>query len=114
MTYTFTTIERGTWRLDATDVNEPFLVEYDEAAAFYNQTSANYAYTIFKVVELMCARYIERRTRNSDKVGLEIYKARLKQLYHTRDFWKQQAGVQDTPLTYSFIDTGLDAVDPDA
>jgi hypothetical protein len=111
-TYTPTTDENGTWRLDATDDNEPFLVFYPEFAAHYNSTGGNYAYAIFKVVRTMCNRYIEKRPRNGDKVGMAVYEARLKAMYETLEFWEQQAGVQDAPLSSGYIDTALDATDP--
>lgn len=112
MTYTPTTDENGTWRLDATDVIEPFLVTYEQFASLYNSTGGNYSYAIYKVVKLMCTIYIERRPRNGDKVGMAVYDARLKAMYETLEFWEEQAGVQDAPLTVGYIDTQLDAEEP--
>jgi hypothetical protein len=112
MTYTLTANQVSTIRLDSTDAIEPFLVNYEEMALFYDQTAGDYAYTVFKVVKLAQARYIERRPRNGDTVGMKVWEARYKQLCETLEFWQQQAGVDDTPLSVGYIDTALDAPDP--
>jgi hypothetical protein len=112
MTYTPTATQVSTIRLDSTDVIEPFLVTYEEMALFYDQTEGNYAYTVFKVVTLMCTRWLNRRPRNGDKVGMEVYNARKKQLYELLEFWRSQSGVDDTPLSVGYLDTAIDAEEP--
>jgi hypothetical protein len=112
MTYTLTAAQVSTIRLDSTDVIEPFLVTYEEMALFYDQTYGDYTHTVFKVVRLMCAKWINRRPRNGDKVGMAMYDARRKELYELLEFYKAQAGVEDAPLSTSYIDMALDAEDP--
>lgn len=111
MTYTLTQSQVSTIRLDSTDIIEPFLATYEQMALFYDQTEGNYNLTVFKVVQLMQAIHIGRRPRNGDKVGMEVWETRYKQLCERLEHWQKQAGVVNGSPTTRTLDSGIDTYD---
>lgn len=116
MTYTLTTTQISNIRRDTGDMIAPFLLEYDDMAAFFDHelVEGDYAHTVFKCLQLMRDKLSAHLERSGDKREQTMIERRLKTIAEKLEFWEAQAGLCGGVVRVGVLQTHINANETDA
>lgn len=94
-------------RRDTGDVTSPFLLEYDDMAAFFEQTN-DYEHTVVKCIRLMLDKLAAHVEMQNDKRQTNLIERRMKTLQDKLCYWEEEAGLFGGTFTVGAVTLGID------